>query len=66
MTGSRSEPAVASDQCRAEFFGKRDIGRVIGGKIVTMLPNPGQQHEVRISGDPEVCKITNRFIGAAC
>jgi len=42
MAGIRSEPTIPSHKHGSEFFGQRDAGRIIGGEIVTQLPNPGQ------------------------
>jgi len=42
MAGIRSEPTIPSHKHGSEFFGQRDVGRIIGGEIVTQLPNPGQ------------------------
>jgi hypothetical protein len=54
MAGSSGEPSVARNQWSPELFGKPNVGRVIGGKIVPELPNPGQQHEMGIACKPEV------------
>ena len=66
MAGSSGEPCVACNQWNPELFGKADVGRVIGGKIVAELPNPGQQHEIGISRNPEVKQVPHGLIGAIC
>ena len=66
MAGCRSEAAVTRKQSSAEFFGKHDVGRIIGRQIVTELPYPGQQHEVRIASNPQVQEILDRLISAVC
>jgi len=39
------------------LFGKHDVGSIIGGKIVTQLPDAAQKHLVRISSDTEIQQI---------
>jgi len=64
VTGCRREPAVARNQSSAECFGKHDVGCIICGQIVTQLPNPGQQNEVRIPSDSQVQQVLDCLIGA--
>lgn len=66
MAGSGGEPRVARNQWSAELFGKSNICRVISGKIVTKLPNPGQQHEMRIPCNPEIQQVLYGMVGAIC
>jgi len=66
MAGCGSEPAVTRKQSSAEFFGKHDVGRIIGRQIMTELPSPGQQQEVGIASNPQVQEILDRLISAAC
>jgi hypothetical protein len=64
VAGCRREPAVARKQSSAKFFGKRDVGRIVGRQIMTELPNPGQQNEVGIPSHSQVEQILDRLIGA--
>ena len=57
MTGRRPEPAVASKQRSTELLRESDVGRIIGGKIVTELPHARQENEVRIADDSKVGQI---------
>ncbi len=66
MTGCRREPAVTCNQSSPEFFCKHDVGRIIGGQIVTQLPNPGQQNEVGIASDSQVEQVLDSLIRAMC
>jgi len=64
MARSSGKPSVARKQARAEFLGRYNAYRGISGKIVTELPNPGQEHEVGIPRNGEVQQVMNRLIGA--
>jgi hypothetical protein len=66
MAPSSGEPSVTRKQSSAEFFRQHYVGRVISGKIVTELPNPGQQYEMGIPRDAEVEQVLNRLMGASC
>ncbi len=61
MTGRGSESAIPCNQRRAELLRKHDVGCIIAGQILSQQPNPGQQHKVRIAGDPEVLQIVDRL-----
>ena len=68
-TGAAWPEAEASRVSRVtrerQFFGQHDVGRVIGRKVVTQLPNPGKEREVRISGQAEIQQIAHRFLSPA-
>jgi hypothetical protein len=66
MARSTNEAPVTRNQCDAELFGKHDIGGIICRKIVTKVPNPGQQHEMEIASDPEVQQIADCLIRTVC
>ena len=50
MARRRRQSLVPRNQGSPEFFDQHDVGRIIGRKLVTQLPNPGKEHEVRIPG----------------
>jgi hypothetical protein len=66
VTGCGREPAVTCNQSGCEFFGKRDVSRIVGGEIVTELPDPWQQDEVGIPRDSQVEQVLDCLIGAVC
>ena len=66
VTGCRGEPGITRNQASAQFFGERDVCRIIRGQVVTELPNPGQQNEVGIPGHAQVEQVFDRLIGAVC
>lgn len=66
MAGSSGEPRVTGNQWSTEFFGKSNVARVIGRKIVAELPNPGQQHEMGIPCKPEGQQVLHGMVGAIC
>lgn len=57
MAGRRRQSAVTRNQSRAEFFGKRDVGRIIRRQIVAELPNARQQNVVGIAGHTQVEQV---------
>jgi hypothetical protein len=54
MAGIRSEPAIPSHKHGSEFFGQRDVGRIIGGEIVTrsQIQDSRTSCRCRVIGDP--------------
>jgi len=54
MARSRSESSISRNESSPQFFSEHDICSIIGGEIVTELPNTGQEHEMRISGKAEI------------
>src|SRR5260221_7309205 len=44
---------ISREQRDAEHLGQRYIGCIVGTEVVPQLPNPRQQHSVRISTDLE-------------
>ena len=48
------------------FFGKHDVGGIIGRKTVTELPDAGQEHEMRIPSYTKIEQITDRLINTIC
>ena len=62
MARSRSQSPVSRNDRRPEFFGQHDIGSVIGRKIVTQLPNPGKEHDVRIPSQAEIQQVAHRLL----
>jgi hypothetical protein len=65
VTGCRREPTVTPNQSGSEFFGKCDESRIVGGEIVTELPNPRQQDEVGIPRDSQVEQVLDGLISSA-
>lgn len=57
-TGRRSQPPIARQEHRVEGFGQRDIGRVIGGEVVSQGPYPRQEQPVRIALHGKVGEIS--------
>jgi hypothetical protein len=64
VAGCGGETAVTRNQARAQFFGERNVCRIVGGQVVTELPNPGQQNEVGIPSHAQVEQVFDRLIGA--
>jgi hypothetical protein len=62
MTRSRSESSIPGNESSSQFFSEHDICSIIGGEIVTELPNTGQEHEMRISGKAEIQQIADRLV----
>ncbi len=54
MARGRSESTVPCDQRSSEPFGQHNVGRIIGRKIVTQLPNPGEKHQMRIPSNAKI------------
>ena len=53
------EPVVAREQCGTKGFGEHDVCGVVGRKVVAVLPDAGQQDEVRIAGDREIPEVAD-------
>ena len=66
MARGRSEPAVTGEQCGAELLGEDNVGRVIGGEIVTTPPNLGQQQKMRVSRHTQGQEIVYSLIRTLC
>jgi len=64
VTGCGCQAGVTREQSSAEFFGKRDIGRIIGREVVPELPDAGQQNEVGIADDAQVEQVLDSLIRA--
>jgi len=66
MTRCGGEPGVTRNQASVQFFGEHNVCRIIGGQVVTELPDPGQQNEVGIANDSQVEQVLDCLIGAEC
>ena len=64
MSWRRIHSGIARDQSGIELLRQRHIGRVIGGKIVSKLPNAGQQYKMRISRQTKIQQVLNCLSGA--
>ncbi len=62
MARSRSESSIPCHQGTSELFGKHNVGRIICRKVVTELPDAGQEHEMRIPSNTEIQQITDRLV----
>jgi hypothetical protein len=60
MSRRRSKVCIARYEWCAESFGKHDVCGIVCRKIMPELPNPEQQHELRIACNSEVNQILNR------
>lgn len=58
------KPFVAGDQGRAEGFGEREGGGIVGRAVGPQLPYSVQQTIVRIAGNPKREVIRDRLAGA--
>ena len=66
MARNRSESGISRNSRSSELLGKHDVGGIIGRKIVTELPNAGQEHEMRIPSNTKIEQITDRLISTMC
>ena len=63
MAGSGGEAAIPSDERSAEFLGERNVGCIVGGQVVTELPDTWQKYEVWIPDDSKVGQVLNSDVG---
>jgi hypothetical protein len=56
--GDEASRASRAINATPKFFRQHNIGCGVGRKILTKLPKPRQQHEMGITGDPQVKQIT--------
>jgi len=66
MSGCGSESSVPRNQRSSEFFGKHNVRGIVGRKIMTQSPNPGQERKMRIPSDAEIQQITDRLVSTVC
>jgi hypothetical protein len=59
MARSRSDSTIPCNQCSSEFFGKRNVGGIVGRKIVTQLPDSWQEHEMRIPSNTKIQRVAD-------
>ena len=59
---SSSESTIPCNQWGSEFFGKHDVGGIIGRKIVTQLPDSRQEHAMGILSNPKIQQIVNCLV----
>src|SRR5208337_4296921 len=59
----RGEACIAGDECRAEGLGKHDVGCVVGREIVTILPDAGQQGNVRMTSKRKRLQKRHSLVG---
>jgi hypothetical protein len=57
MPGSSGKTSIARKQRSVERLGESDINGIIGGKIVSQLPNARQEEIVRISMQGKVGEV---------
>ena len=57
VTWCFAQAPVAGDQRDVEGLRKRDVRRVVGGQVVTQLPDPVAQLHVRIANKSEVAEV---------
>jgi hypothetical protein len=62
MAQNRSESSVPRHENSSQFLSERDVCSIIGGEIVTELPNTGQEHEMRIPGNAEIQQMADRIV----
>ena len=62
MARSRSESTIPGNQCSSEFFGKHNVGSIVGRKIVTQLPNSRQEHQMGIPSNTKIQQIADRLV----
>jgi hypothetical protein len=62
MSGCRSESSIPRNQRGSEVFGKHNVRSIVSRKIMTQLPNPGQELEMSIPSDAEIQQITDRLV----
>lgn len=62
MARGRGESTIPCKQRGSEFIGKHDIGSIVGRKIVTQLPNPGQEYGMRIPSNAEIHQIADCLV----
>lgn len=55
---------VASDKRSIQSFGERQVGSVVGRKVIPKLPDAGQQHRVRKSIERQVGEVMERLFSA--
>lgn len=61
VSGSRGQPAIASQQRRGKGFGQGNVGCVVRREVMTQLPDPGQQEIMRVTGQWPVGEVFKRF-----
>ena len=58
MARGCADLAVARDKRGVQKLSQRHVNRIIGGEIVTELPDPGQKQAVRIPGNSRVYQVS--------
>src|SRR5580704_3579104 len=62
MARGRSESTVPRNQRSSELFGQDNVGSIVGRKIVAQLPNPGEEHQMRIPSNAKIQQIAHRLV----
>ena len=62
MARGRSESTVPCNQRSSQIFGQHNVGSIIGRKIVSQLPNPGEEHEMRIPSNAKIQQIAHGLV----
>ena len=57
VPGRGGEALVARQQRRVERFGKGDVDGIIGGEIVSQIPDPRQKEIMRVSAERKVGEV---------
>ena len=57
MTVRAAKLRVAGQQCDIEYFGQRDVGRIVCGHRITQLPYPLKKADVRKPLDSQIQKV---------
>ncbi len=64
MNSGRAQRCISRKQRSLDCLGKRKISVVVGGEILAELPDPREQHIVRIARDAELAQVPKRQLSS--